>query len=85
MHCSKNSDSPPDASGHDLYSRLVNLPSCGFFFPPSSVLTHIFLLAAAECEKLGGRALAVRVNVLDEKTIEEAMEKCVATFGGIDV
>jgi citronellol/citronellal dehydrogenase len=40
---------------------------------------------AAECEQLGGRALPVRVDLRDIEGIRAAVDKAVATFGGIDV
>jgi citronellol/citronellal dehydrogenase len=41
--------------------------------------------AAAEIEAAGGRALACAVDVRDEQQIRAAVERTVATFGGIDV
>jgi citronellol/citronellal dehydrogenase len=41
--------------------------------------------AAKEIEAAGGKALAVKVDVRDEKSVEEAVAKAVATFGGIDI
>jgi citronellol/citronellal dehydrogenase len=41
--------------------------------------------AAEEIEKAGGKALACIVDVRSEEQIQAAVEKAVATFGGIDV
>jgi citronellol/citronellal dehydrogenase len=41
--------------------------------------------AAAEIEKAGGRALPLAVDVREEAAVREAMEKTVATFGGLDI
>lgn len=40
---------------------------------------------AEECEKRGGRALALQLDLRDEGRIFEAVGKTVETFGGIDV
>jgi citronellol/citronellal dehydrogenase len=41
--------------------------------------------AAEEIDKAGGRALAVKVDIRFEEQVEEAVEKAVKTFGGIDI
>lgn len=41
--------------------------------------------AAAEIEAAGGKALPLVVDVRDEANVQEAVEKAVATFGGIDI
>jgi len=41
--------------------------------------------AAEEIERAGGKALAVQVDVRDEAQIQNAIDKTIATFGGIDV
>jgi citronellol/citronellal dehydrogenase len=41
--------------------------------------------AAAEVEAAGGKALAVQCDIRDESQIQEAVDKAVARFGGIDV
>ena len=40
---------------------------------------------AAEIETAGGRALAMQLDVRDEEAVRAAVEKTVATFGGIDI
>lgn len=40
---------------------------------------------AAEVEAAGGRALALQLDARDETAIQAAVEKTVATFGGIDI
>lgn len=41
--------------------------------------------AAKEIEEAGGKALAIQCDIRDEKKVKEAIEKVVATFGGIDI
>ncbi len=41
--------------------------------------------AAQEIEKAGGKALPLTVDVRDEEQVRAALDKTVATFGGIDV
>ena len=42
--------------------------------------------AAEECEKLGGRALALQLNVQDDDAIQESLRKAADHFGGkIDI
>jgi citronellol/citronellal dehydrogenase len=41
--------------------------------------------AAAEIEKAGGHALALAVDVRDEASVKEALDKTVAHFGGLDI
>ena len=41
--------------------------------------------AAAECEAIGGKALAVRCDIREEAEIEAAVAAAVERFGGIDV
>ena len=41
--------------------------------------------AAKEMEEAGGKSLAVKCDIRDELQIQEAVDKAVETFGGIDV
>ncbi len=41
--------------------------------------------AAAEIEKAGGRALPLQVDVRDEQSVKEALDKTAQAFGGIDI
>ncbi len=41
--------------------------------------------AAAEIEEAGGRALPLLCDIRDEATVQEAVDKTVDTFGGIDI
>jgi citronellol/citronellal dehydrogenase len=52
---------------------------------PHPKLAGTIYTAAEEIEKAGGKALACIVDVRDEEQIRAAVEKAVATFGGIDV
>src|SRR5678809_1394478 len=52
---------------------------------PHPKLPGTIYTAAQEIEAAGGKALACIVDVRDENQIRAAVEKAVATFGGIDV
>jgi citronellol/citronellal dehydrogenase len=52
---------------------------------PHPKLDGTIFSAAEEIEKAGGKALPVVVDVRDEMQVFEAVEKAVATFGGIDI
>jgi citronellol/citronellal dehydrogenase len=41
--------------------------------------------AAAEIEKAGGQALAIKTDVRSEEEVKNAVEKTIETFGGIDI
>src|SRR3954449_13328808 len=41
--------------------------------------------AAAEIEKAGGRALPLVVDVRDDQSVKEALDKTAQAFGGIDI
>jgi len=41
--------------------------------------------AVAEIEKAGGKGLAVQCDIREEAQVVAAVEKAVATFGGIDI
>jgi citronellol/citronellal dehydrogenase len=41
--------------------------------------------AAKEVESAGGKALAVQLDIRNEDQINEAVDKAIATFGGVDV
>jgi NAD(P)-dependent dehydrogenase (short-subunit alcohol dehydrogenase family) len=41
--------------------------------------------AAKEIEAAGGKALAVKVDVRDEQSVQQAVDMAVKTFGGIDI
>jgi len=52
---------------------------------PHPKLAGTIYTAAEEIEKAGGKALACIVDVREEEQIRAAVEKAVATFGGIDI
>ena len=52
---------------------------------PHKHLPGTIYSAAEEIEKAGGKALPLIVDVRDEASVYDAVEKTVATFGGIDV
>lgn len=51
---------------------------------PHPKLPGTIYTAAEEVEAAGGKALALPVDVRSEEQVREAVEKAVATFGGID-
>ena len=52
---------------------------------PHRILPGTIHTAAADVEAAGGQALAVKLDVRDEKAIAEAVERTVERFGGIDI
>jgi citronellol/citronellal dehydrogenase len=52
---------------------------------PHPKLPGTIYTAADDMEKAGGRALPLLVDVRDEVSIRDAVEKAVETFGGIDI
>ncbi len=52
---------------------------------PHKHLPGTIYSAAEEVEKAGGKALPLIVDVRDEASVQEAVEKTAATFGGIDI
>ncbi|MDB5432004.1 MAG: short-chain dehydrogenase/reductase [Caulobacter sp.] len=52
---------------------------------PHAKLPGTIYTAAAEIEAAGGRALPLMVDVREEASVYEAVEKTVAAFGGIDI
>ena len=51
----------------------------------SSKLPGTIFSAAEEIEKIGGKALPLQVDVREEAQVEDAVEKAVKKFGGIDI
>lgn len=52
---------------------------------PNPKLPGTIHSAAAEIEKAGGKALAIACDIRDEKSVQAAVDKTVAAFGGIDI
>lgn len=52
---------------------------------PHKHLPGTIYSAAEEIEAAGGKALPLIVDVRDEASVYEGVEKCVAAFGGIDI
>lgn len=52
---------------------------------PNPKLPGTIHAVAAEVEKTGGRALALKVDVRDEESVHAAVEQAVTHFGGIDI
>jgi citronellol/citronellal dehydrogenase len=52
---------------------------------PHPKLSGTIYSAAEEVERAGGKALPMVVDVRDEASVSAAVQRCVATFGGIDV
>ena len=52
---------------------------------PHPKLPGTIYTAVEEIEKAGGKGLAIQCDIRDEKSVQEAVDKTVATFGGIDI
>lgn len=52
---------------------------------PNPKLPGTIHTVAAEVEKTGGRALALKMDVRDEQSVHAAVEQAVTHFGGIDI
>ena len=52
---------------------------------PHPKLEGTIYTAAEEIEKAGGKALPIVVDIRDDENVQEAVDKTVAAFGGIDV
>src|SRR5205085_6661522 len=52
---------------------------------PHPKLEGTIYTAADDIEKAGGKALPLIVDVRDEANVQDAVEKTVAKFGGIDI
>jgi citronellol/citronellal dehydrogenase len=52
---------------------------------PHPKLEGTIYTAAEQIEKAGGRALPLAVDVRDEAAVKSAIERTVATFGGLDI
>src|ERR1043165_6485867 len=52
---------------------------------PHPKLEGTIYAAAEQIEKAGGRALPLVVDVRDEEAVKSAIDKTVATFGGLDI
>ena len=52
---------------------------------PHPKLAGTIYTAAEEIERAGGKALPLVVDVRDERTVKEALDKTAAHFGGIDI
>ena len=63
----------------------ANVVITGKTAEPHPTLPGTIHTAAAECEALGGKALACVVDVRDEASIERAVSAAVEKFGGIDI
>src|SRR5882762_2718168 len=52
---------------------------------PHAKLPGTIYTAAEEIEAAGGKALPIQVDIRDEEGVKAAIEKTVATFGGLDI
>ena len=52
---------------------------------PHPKLTGTIFTAAEEIEAAGGKALPLQVDIRDEEAVKAALDKTVATFGGLDI
>lgn len=63
----------------------ANVVIVGKTAEPDPRLPGTIYSAASEIEKAGGKALPLQIDLRDETKIEEAVEKTLQTFGGIDI
>src|SRR5260370_426476 len=63
----------------------ANVASAATTVDPHPKLEGTIHTAAAEIEKAGGHALALAVDVRDEASVKEALDKTAAHFGGLDI
>ena len=52
---------------------------------PHPKLPGTIYTAVEEIEKAGGKGIAIACDIRDEKSVQEAVDKTVETFGGIDI
>ena len=52
---------------------------------PHPKLPGTIFTAAEECESIGGQALALQIDVRDERSVEEAFDRTIDRFGSIDI
>ena len=75
--------------GHAIGLRLAregaNIVVVAKTTQPHPKLPGTIFSAAQDMEKAGGKALALAVDIRFEDQVREAVEKTVATFGGIDI
>ena len=75
--------------GHAIGLRLAkegaNIVIAAKTAAPHPKLEGTIFTAAEDMEKAGGKALPLVVDVRDEQQVEEAVQKTVDTFGGIDI
>lgn len=63
----------------------ANVVICSKTSDPHPTLPGTIRETAAAVEALGGKALAIELDVRDEAAVKRAVEKAVETFGGIDI
>lgn len=63
----------------------ANIVILGKTINPHPKLEGTIHTAAKEIEEAGGKALAIPFDVRNEETVQDAVEKTVETFGGIDI
>ncbi len=68
-----------------LASANANIVIAAKSIEENSKLGGTIFSAAAEIEKAGGKALPIQCDIRNEEQIQQAIEKTIAHFGGIDV
>lgn len=75
--------------GHAIGMRLAqegaNIVIAAKSTEPNPKIPGTIFTAAADMEKAGGKALAVKCDIRDEAEVINAVNKAVETFGGIDI
>lgn len=73
------------AIGIRLAKEGANIVIAAKTAEPHPKLPGTIYTAAVEMEEAGGKALPLVVDIRSEELVENAVEKAVATFGGIDI
>ncbi|KAL7079807.1 hypothetical protein ACQ4LE_000924 [Meloidogyne hapla] len=63
----------------------ANIVICAKTAKEHASLSGTIYTAAEEIEKVGGKALPIQVDVREEAQVQDAVEKAVHKFGGIDI
>lgn len=71
--------------GKKLASEGANIVIAAKTADPHPKLPGTIYTAAEEIEKAGGKALPLMVDIRFEDQVQQAVEKAVSTFGGIDI
>ncbi len=68
-----------------LAKEGANIAVCAKTSQPHPTLPGTIHTVAKKIEDLGGKALPIKVDIRDEKQVQDAVDQSVEVFGGIDV